>query len=487
MQVTSLQQTEIAQAAVDAIVITVPGKKDDVKVELGPIAAEVDRLTKGLVLRLIDEGEISTSELSCTRLFAPSGLRATSLIVVGLGNRTEKQSGLAYRVAGAAAKFLSTKQRRQVIMALDLEPQDEIVAGAMVGCQGQDLYKKQKKTFPIDKLLLVNGDAQAMRRGEIIGEAVNLTRRLVNLPANEIYPETFAEECSRQAKAHSFAIEVWDQERLIKERCRALLAVGQGSAKPARLVIMKYSGAPADHPTIALVGKGVTFDSGGLSIKPNEGMIDMKCDMAGAATVLGAMTALVRLNVPANVIALVGLAENMIGGNSFKLGDVLTSRNGKTIEVLNTDAEGRLVLADVLDVALSLQAHRIVDVATLTGACMVALGRHVVGGMTNNESWYADVRAAADQCGEPLWQLPMFADFSEHIRSAVADLKNIGDGRWGGAITAAKFLEEFVGDRPWVHLDIAGPSFSDKGYAWVDAGASGCFVRTLVQLIENLA
>jgi leucyl aminopeptidase len=216
-------------------------------------------------------------------------------------------------------------------------------------------------------------------------------------------------------------------------------------------------------------------------------MKTMKCDMAGAATVLGAMRAIAAQKLPVNVVGIMGLVENMIGPDSYKLGDVLTARSGKTIEVLNTDAEGRLVLADALDVAVELKAERIIDLATLTGACVVALGKDVVGMMTNNDSLLNRVDSAAKHCGEQVWQLPMFPEFREQLRSQVADIKNIGDGRWGGAITAGKFLEEFVSDVPWVHLDIAGPSFSDKSKPWIDAGASGCMVRTLVEVAKSLS
>jgi leucyl aminopeptidase len=214
-------------------------------------------------------------------------------------------------------------------------------------------------------------------------------------------------------------------------------------------------------------------------------MKTMKCDMAGAATVFGAMQAIARLELPVNVIGLAGLVENMVGGDAYKLGDVLIARNGKTVEVLNTDAEGRLVLADVLDVALERQADRIIDLATLTGACMVALGTDVAGLMTNDQPWCDAVRSAADDCGEAIWQLPMFADYDEQIQSKVADIKNVGEGRWGGAITAAKFLEQFVGKTPWAHVDIAGPAFLENPKPWLDAGGTGAFVRTLVEVVRR--
>jgi leucyl aminopeptidase len=269
------------------------------------------------------------------------------------------------------------------------------------------------------------------------------------------------------------------------ERCGSLLAVARGSIRPPRLLILRHNGGHAGDAPLALVGKGVTFDSGGLSLKPNDSMLTMKCDMAGAATVLGAMQAIARLQLPVNVIGLVGLVENMVSGDSFKLGDVLTARSGKTIEVLNTDAEGRLVLADVLDVAVERGAAKIIDLATLTGACVVALGTDTAGLMTNDQSWCDELSAVARQCGEAAWQLPMFPEFGEQIASKVADIKNIGEGRWGGAITAAKFLEEFVQGKPWVHIDIAGPAFLDSPKAWLDAGGSGAFVRTLVELAKG--
>jgi leucyl aminopeptidase len=234
--------------------------------------------------------------------------------------------------------------------------------------------------------------------------------------------------------------------------------------------------------TIGLVGKGVTFDSGGLSLKPTDGMVDMKCDMAGAAAVLGAMQAIAELDIPVNVLGVMALVENMPSGKAVKLGDVLHARTGKTIEVLNTDAEGRLVLADALAWAIDNKAERLVDLATLTGACCVALGLEVAGVMSNDEAWSGQVQAAAQSAGELAWPLPMFPLYTEMIKSDVADIKNTGGSRYAGAISAAKFLEEFVADVPWVHLDIAGPAWAEKENATRSAGGTGCFVRSLVEL-----
>ncbi len=309
---------------------------------------------------------------------------------------------------------------------------------------------------------------------------------MVNSPAHDVYPETFAREAAQVAKACNFEIDVWDEAKLEAERCGSLLAVSRGSARSPRMVIARYHGADAKAPWLAIVGKGVTFDSGGLSLKTPEGMLTMKCDMAGAATMLGALQAISQLKLPVNVIGLAGLVENMTGSAAMKLGDVLQARNGRTIEVHNTDAEGRLVLADVLDVAVEAGAAKIVDLATLTGACCVALGLEVAGLMTNDQPWLDAVAAAARACGEPVWQLPMYSEiYDDQIKSQVADIKNVGEGRWGGAITAAKFLEQFVGKTPWAHLDIAGPAFREKAKPWIDAGASGQYVRTLVELARR--
>ena len=282
-------------------------------------------------------------------------------------------------------------------------------------------------------------------------------------------------------------IEIWDEHRLDRERCRAILAVGRGSSRPPRLVKLTYRGpgVPAGPPQVALVGKGVTFDSGGLSLKTPDGMLTMKCDMAGAAAMVAAAATIAALRLPVNLVAVCGLAENMTGPAAYKLGDVITARSGTTIEIHNTDAEGRVVLADVLDVVREMAPQKIIDAATLTGACMVALGHDVAGLFTNDQAWCDQIAAAARAVGEPVWQLPMYPEFDEQIRGEVADIKNVGDGRWGGAITAAKFLERFVGGIPWTHVDIAGPAFAEKPRPWIDGGGTGVLVRTLVELAQN--
>jgi leucyl aminopeptidase len=452
-------------------------------------AMQIDDASGRLLTRLLEAEEISGQAGKVTALLTVPGIRAGQVVVVGLGDREGFDCGQAFRAAAAAAKKLAEKKRTRVAFYLGsdwTERQVESgVCGSLCGCRGQDMYRSEKNLHAFDEVLWDDTYEAVLLSGQVLGESVNLVRQLVNEPASRIYPESFAAEAYKFAEEFGLQIDVWDETQLEEQRCGALLAVARGSQRAPRLVMLQHRGGPEDAPSMALVGKGVTFDSGGLSLKPSDAMQAMKCDMAGAATVLGAMTAIARLELPVNVIGLMGLVENMVSGDAYKLGDVVTSRQGKTIEVLNTDAEGRLVLADLLDIAVERGVDRIIDLATLTGACMVALGTDVAGLMTNDPAWCDEVRAAADACGEPAWPLPMFPEFGEQIRSKVADIKNIGEGRWGGAITAAKFLEEFVGETPWVHIDIAGPAFLENAKSWLDAGGSGAFVRTLVEVVQR--
>ena len=447
---------------------------------------QLDTATGGALTRLLESGEFAGKSSELSTLPVPAGLQAGQLVVLGLGPRTECDRRVIGQATGTAAHRLAGKARSRVAYAVGSDlPSDllaDAICGALTGCVGQDVLRSEPRLHAPGEVLWWGVDEGAVQPGVILAESVNFTRRLVNLPAGDIYPESFVQQVEAIAPEAGLEVEVWDQQRLAEERCGSLLGVAQGSDRPARLMILHHRGGAADAPTLALVGKGVTFDSGGLSLKSSEGMKAMKCDMAGAATVVGAMQAIGRSGVAANVMGLVGLVENMVSGRSYKLGDVLTARNGKTIEVLNTDAEGRLVLADVLDVAVERGADKIIDLATLTGACVVALGMDVGGLMSNQPDWCDQVAGAAARCGERAWPLPMYPEFAEQIKSQVADIKNIGAGRWGGAITAAKFLEEFVAERPWGHMDIAGPAFREKAKPWMDGGASGAFVRTLVEV-----
>lgn len=453
-----------------------------------PLLLELDQSTGGIVTKLIDAGEISTKPNQLTTLYSVIGVAASQLLFVGVGEQQNLSPIVANRAAGAAMKKIAAKHRVRVRFAGfqgATVSERAAVCGAMVGCVGQDLFRQEKSLVQPEFCEWVGVSEGTLLKGVVIAEAVNLVRRLVNLPANYMYPETFVDEIFRIGQQSKFEVEIWDKSKLETERCGALLGVARGSSCEPRLAIMRYRGGDTTTPPIALVGKGVTFDSGGYSLKPSDSMLTMKCDMAGAATVVGIMQAAAILNAKCNLVGVVGLVENMVSGNAFKLGDVLMARSGKTIEIHNTDAEGRLVLADCLSVALDSHPSKIVDFATLTGACVVALGNDISGAMSNDKEWQTEIMDAAEEFGEYVWPLPMHAFFSEQIAGKIADIKNVGEGRWGGAITAAKFLEEFVGQTPWTHLDIAGPAFLDSAKAWCDAGGTGTLVRTFVEMLTR--
>jgi leucyl aminopeptidase len=324
--------------------------------------------------------------------------------------------------------------------------------------------------------------ADAVRRGRVIGECANFTRSLANEPANVLTPEEFAARVTREAGAVGLWADVLDEVRIAELGMRLLLSVSQGSALPPRLIVLRHEpeGAPAG-PVLALIGKGITFDTGGVSIKPADGMERMKDDMAGGAAVAGAMLALTRLRAPYRVIGIIPTCENMVGGRATRPGDVIRGASGKTVEIINTDAEGRLILGDALWYAQQLGATHMVDVATLTGACMVALGRHVSGLFGQPETWVETVRSAGDRGGDRLWPMPIYEEAREQLRSEIADMINSA-GRPGGAVTAAAFLREFAGEIPWAHLDIAGTAWAESKEHYQPKGATGVALRTLVAL-----
>jgi len=457
--------------------------------KLSSIAERVDSDQGGWIGRAAQAGTIKNKRGEISLSVGTVAGGPSMVMVVGLGDTDLIDRGKAFELGAAIVRrIIDTRKERVVIAMLDqlnTDTHDALVAGTVTACEGQSLYQAEAAVNPPVTIEFVDVAKDRMQTGIIVGESVNVTRRLVNEPPNVIYPETFADAAVKVAAETGLSIEVWDEKKLRIEGCRAILAVGGASARPPRLVILRHRGGGEGDPVIAIVGKGVTFDSGGLSIKPSDSMMDMKCDMAGAATVLGVMRAAALLQLPVNVVGICGLAENMISGDAYRLGDVIETRNGMTIEIHNTDAEGRVVLADALDVAVQHKPIAIVDLATLTGACMVALGRDTAGLMTNDSVLCDQVAEAAEHEGEWAWELPMFDFFDEQVKSKVADLKNVGDGRWGGAITAAKFLEQFVDKTSWVHIDIAGPAFADSPKPHRDAGATGVMVRTLVRWLQT--
>ena len=466
----------------DADALVIIANEDGLK----GIASEVNAKLGGEIERLIGEGELSAKIGRTFSFYAPAGFKAKMVLVVGGGNSADTGAGNMFRIAGTAAKRLADRPRKKIAFACDAPSEllAALVSGAVNGSVGQDVCRAEKNFKPTEELLVLSPHQGEVERGRVLGEALLLARELVNLPPNQMTPSCFAARAVTECEAHGIEIEVWDDLRLRRERCGSLMAVASGSQTPPRLLIMRYAGR-SQSPPVALVGKGVTFDSGGLSIKPTDGMLTMKCDMAGAASVLATLKAAAQLQIEQPIVGLVGLVENMISGNSMRLGDVLTARSGTTIEVQNTDAEGRLVLADVLNVTLDQKPECIIDLATLTGACVVALGTDIAGLMTNNVALQQAFQEAAERAGELVWPLPMHKFFDEQINSQVADIKNVGDGRWGGAITAAKFLERFVGDKPWLHIDIAGPAFADKPKSHHDAGGTGTMIRSLIEFLSS--
>ncbi|HEY0983268.1 MULTISPECIES: leucyl aminopeptidase [unclassified Schlesneria] len=465
--------------------------------ELPQSLAELDQALGGLLTRLKTVGDLTGKLASTLALRGLSGIGVSRLLCIGLGKAEDLTIARVDKALMTAARAISDKPGTRVAFAVPHEtigavsPEAFATAATtcgIVGSQGQDLFRTERSRHPFASIEVVSADGsslgEATERGQIVGQAINLTRDLVNRPPQEITPLGFARRAQAAAEEVGLRIEILEQPRLEQERMRSMLAVAQGSTEPPCMVVLEHNGGGPNAPRLALVGKGVTFDSGGLSLKPSDGMLTMKCDMAGAATVLGAMTAIARLKLPVNVVGYMGMVENMISGSAFKLGDILTARNGVTIEVLNTDAEGRLVLADVLSYAVDAGVDKIVDLATLTGACVVALGEDVSGAFTNDQPWCDKVLTAAKTTGEDVWQLPMWDLYEDLIKGDVGDIKNTG-GRWGGAISAARFLQHFVGTKPWVHLDIAGPAYASSNKGHREAGATGHMVKSLIELARQ--
>lgn len=366
----------------------------------------------------------------------------------------------------------------------------ELAEGILLGAYVYNDQKSKPVKPTLTKVALIGSGAKAVKasveRAEILAKAVWLARDLVNEPGGSLLPTKFANIAKRLAtNVTGFTVKVWGLPEIKKAKLGGLLGVNQGSDNPARLVEMNYKTKKKGAPTLALVGKGLTFDSGGLSIKPSAGMATMKADMGGGAAVIAAMSAIAAIGPDVNVKAWVPMTDNMLGGNAVRVGDVLTMRNGKTVEVLNTDAEGRLILADALSLASEAKPDAIIDLATLTGSAVVALGNDTAALMTNNAEFGQSVKDAAKASGELVWELPLERRYRRHLDSPVADLKNIGT-RWGGSIQAALFLEEFVADGLiWAHLDIAGPAFADSSNDIFPTGGTGYAVRTLVKLAED--
>lgn len=476
----------------DALVVAVyEGEKPD-----GGALAELDKRSGGVITSLIETGELTGKAGETAYVHNPGDISAKRLLLIGAGKLEEFKPDNVRRMAGTAARFLRGKNvRRFAFLRRSQIPLGEsvqaAVEGAMIALYDPDKYKtSDKEERIIEELILATteGDTDELQRGvergRILAEATNFARDLVNEPANLLTPTELARRAEEVAQTFGLEIDVLDEARMKELGMGSLLGVSQGSAEPAKLIVLNYTPNTEAQETIAIVGKGLTFDTGGISIKPSEGMEKMKYDMAGGATTIAAMRAIAQLKPGINVIGLVGAVENMPGGRAQRPGDVVRSMAGKTIEVINTDAEGRLVLADVLAYACKLGATKIVDLATLTGAVSIALGDVYVAALGNNQDWTNAVIEAGRRAGEKIWELPLDKDYREQIKSDIADIKNVG-GRRAGTITAAYFLREFVGDTPWVHLDIAGTAWNDNKKSYLAAGPTGICVRTLARLVSE--
>jgi leucyl aminopeptidase len=467
--------------------------------ELSDAAKALDGVLGGAIADILSSGEIKGKLAECALIHA-NGQPFHRVLVVGLGDKASFESALLARYAGAAVRYLGRRNVRDIAIALPEQASQNAAAsvsfaaeGAISGSFDTAIYqeKPEKKIATEDVTILTGGlDAgaaqQGLERGVIIGEAVNFARRLAVTPANDMTPTILADEATRAAKDASVAIEVWDEKRIAEEKMGSFLSVASGSAQPPRFIVMRYTGDPSSKELLALVGKGITFDTGGISLKPPERMEEMKYDMSGGAGVIAAMTAIGKLKPKLNVVGIVPATENMPGGKATKPGDIVKAMNGRTIEVINTDAEGRLILADALCYANKLGATKIVDAATLTGACVIALGHAASAAIGNDDAFTNAFLAAAKPTGERYWQMPLYDDYATAMKSDIADLKNTG-GRPAGTLTAAAFLKSFVDATPWVHLDIAGTAYLDNESSWQAKGPTGTPVRAFVSLVETLA
>jgi leucyl aminopeptidase len=459
-----------------------------------PAAAEVHGLPLTTEQVKTEDGSLPWKQITAQGFTGKLGESAMVTVedsvrcLVGMGSGDDVDAD-AWRRIGAVFARASKRCKAVSLAVTGVTDMETLAEGVALGSYDYTEFKSEPAKPSLKTVSLIGTTSKkaeaAVAKGLAIADAVNQARDFVNEPGGTLTPERFANEAKRIARQPGLTIKVLGLAEIKKAKLGGLLGVNRGSDLPPRLVEMNYKCGVRGAPTIALVGKGVTFDAGGLSIKSSVGMSTMKCDMGGGAAVLGAMSALPSLKPSVNVKAWVPMTDNMLGGDATRLGDVLTIRNGKTVEILNTDAEGRLILADGLSLASEAKPDAVIDLATLTGAAMVSLGKDYSALMANNDDFAGQVEAAADDAGELTWRMPLPARYLKLLDSPIADMKNIG-GAYGGAITAALFLQEFVAEGlPWAHLDIAGPAFADSVQETGPKGGTGYGVRTLISLITN--
>ncbi len=498
---TNLSSSAPAELETDCLVAVVldqsekdRGEKDKPSVEV----ASSDPALRNAAQEVIASGEVSGKSFEATLLHHPANLKAKRLLLLGGGKAKTFSASDLRKLAGAAVRTLKGKSVRNFAFVI---PESAVVAedgvravveGAFVGEFEPGYYKSDRKNNDpkIDTVTMVaQGDAKrlqnALETGRIVGEAQNFTRDLVNEPSNRMTPNILAERARKMASEVGLGCEVLGPDKIKELKMGAFWGVAQGSDEPPALIVLRYNpaGAPA-NVHLGLVGKGITFDTGGISIKPADGMEKMKYDMAGGATMIGAMRAIALLKPKVKVTAIILATENMPSGKAQKPGDVQIAMSGKSIEIINTDAEGRLVLADGLSYARQLGCTHLVDAATLTGAVVVALGYVNAGIFASDDQMYDRFAQAMKLAGEKMWRLPLDDEYKDLLKSTIADMTNAGT-RWGGAIFAAMFLKEFAEDTPWIHLDIAGTAWMEDQKPWIAKGPSGIALRSLVEFVKS--
>jgi leucyl aminopeptidase len=463
---------------------------------------ELDAAAGGMVKAVIDSEELKGKEGETVYLHLPADakLKTRRLLLIGAGEKQEHQAAQVSMVAGTAVRLLRAKNVKSigyVSRAADLDAETSAAAaveGAIMALFDLDKYRtvdKEAKTVDLFAVISAADEEEVkrgVRRGQAIGESVNFTRDLANEPGGNLTPTDMAERARAMANEFGLSVDVLDEARMQQEGMGSLLSVSRGSEEPAKLIVVKYTPAKAgrkdDDELLAFVGKGITFDSGGISLKPGENMELMKYDMTGGATVLGAMRAIAQLKPGVPVLGVVPCSENLPSGKATKPGDVVTAMTGKTIEVINTDAEGRLILADAIAYAKKLGATKVIDMATLTGAVSIALGDVNTAVLGTDQALIDEIIAAGKEVGEKFWQLPLDKEYSKQIKSDIADIKNVG-GRKAGTITAAAFLKEFADGLSWAHLDIAGTAWGDEAKPYRSKGPTGVAVRTLLNIVRR--
>jgi len=460
----------------------------------GPLA-DIDRAMMGGLATLVASGELTGKSLELVLLHFPEGMDAKRLLLIGAGKRAKFEVGDLRKIAGTALRYLKSRGVKNfVFLAREGERSaavaQAIAEGLIVADFESDKYRSEKKNNKeIQSVSLAGFDSgaasdlnAAIEKGRVIAESQNFARDLINEPSNRLTPRMLAAKAEAMAREVGLGIEVLDDRKIAELKMGALLGVAQGSVEPPRVIVVRYEPQTPrpGAPVLGLVGKGVTFDTGGISIKPADNMEKMKYDMGGAATMLGAMRALAFLKPSVSVIAVIPTTENMPGGRAQKPGDVQVAMSGKTIEVINTDAEGRMILADGVTYAKKLGVTHLIDAATLTGAIQVALANVHVGAFGTPREYLDQFLDSAKAAGEKMWPMPMDDEYQEMIKSNIADIRNTGSGKGGGAITGAWFIKEFAEDTPWIHLDIAATCWVDEGRPWLAKGPTGVAIRSIV-------